>query len=331
MCLCGCEVKELENRDFVLQMLIDGNSEYNCQLGVAEFSQQKNNTSISMEYLYGSGPTLVNALEKINRNSSKGLYFAHTQICVLSLDALKNDNTLKELIALSENNNQLNRRILLMATDTPQAFSFDEEGYIFDFVNSYYQDNSKYKNRNVMSDLGRVKKQLLENNCCIIPIIHIENENITIDRCGLINNYSLLQEITQQQCEDIMWLMGVEKPESFFQVMNNKVAVKLKQTGIDKKAYEDKLVINIKAQAQVLEDISQQYVNNEKIKAEIENKLKNRLEDTFSFLQKDLRVDCIGIKELYLKNNYGVYMNNRDNIDDFIYNLPVEINISVDI
>lgn len=71
-------------------------------------------------------------------------------------------------------------------------------------------------------------------------------------------------------------------------------------------------------------------MRNKDIENKTEEELKKQLYSCLSFLQKECKTDCIGIKELYRKNNYGVYLNNRDNIDEFVNNLPVEINIQVD-
>lgn len=330
--LCGCEIKELENRDFVLQLLIDKKSEYSCQVGVAEFSSQEGDSLVRMNFFNGSGQTIANALEEINSNSSGQLYFGHTQLCIISVDALKNEETLKELIDLSERNQELNRRILLTATDTPTAFSQDNKGEIYALVKEYYSGNSNYKNRNIMLDLGRVTKQLLETDNCIIPILHKEEENISIERCAVINNYTYVGETTKQQSKSIMWLTEYEKPEDVINIRVNNIpaVIRLRQTGIERIAYKDKLVINIKAQGEVYEYILGKGLRNKDIENMTEEELKKQLYSCLSFLQKECKTDCIGIKELYRKNNYGVYLNNRDNIDEFVNNLPVEINVQVD-
>lgn len=105
-----------------------------------------------------------------------------------------------------------------------------------------------------MLDLGRATKQLLETDNCIIPILHKEKEKISIERCAVINNYTYVGEAVKQHSKSIMWLTEYERPEDVINISVNNIpaVIRLRQTGLKRIAYEDKLVINIKAQGEVM-------------------------------------------------------------------------------
>lgn len=329
--LCGCEIRELEDRDFVLDFIVDKAENYICNVGVAEFSAQEGNSALTIEFLEDSGETIANALETINSNSSGQLYFGHTQLCLVSINALKSKETLTELVDLSERTTELTRRIIVLATDNPDAFKSDEQGKVYSFVNDYYSGNYKYKNRNLLMDLGRLTKQLIETGNAVLPIINKADEVVAIDECAIIKNNVFVGTLNQQQSKALIWLSDNEKAEDILNININDfvAAIKLKEKNIEKIPYEDKLVINILAEGEISGYALGKNVEDKEIKEKVEEKLETKINDTLKLLQKKYQTDCVGVGQLYKRNNYSVYLNNRENIDEFFCNLLVEVNVEV--
>lgn len=168
----GCDnVKELENRDYVMGIGIEKNeSSYNVITAISKLSKDKEKNSEEI-FLNSQGGSINEAIENINNDTKGDLYLGHNKILIL--DSKFDDYS--SLVDYSNNNNEIGRDTIIVKAENPiEAIKKgNNEDTTSKYVYSYFKGKESV-------DLGQLIDKFYNQKEIKIPEIKIENNSVII-------------------------------------------------------------------------------------------------------------------------------------------------------
>lgn len=167
--LTGCKnVKELENRDYVMAIGINKDKVYNITMAVANISDAEN---IAEDITEGKGNTLNEALANVNSKTKGSIYLGHNKAIILA----DNFNDYNEITEYASNNIELSRDSVIVKAKNPAEVIKSKNGKdsASKYIYTYFENKDKIDLDKLMdcynnnSPVNLPKAEIVEGNLII--------------------------------------------------------------------------------------------------------------------------------------------------------------------
>lgn len=168
--LTGCNnIKELENRDYVMALALEKNNDYNVTMAVSELSKENESIEFAVK---GHGKTIEEAIENANGKTKGSLYLGHSKVMILP----ENFTSYSELISFLRENIELSRGVVAVSTEKPShaIMSKNNGDYASEYIYTFFED------RRDKVDLNSIMDMYYEGNGIKLPKAVVENEKIIV-------------------------------------------------------------------------------------------------------------------------------------------------------
>lgn len=207
--LTGCyDNFDLEERSICTAMSIDYSEDEGYSIILSVPALEKEGEPLR-ELKTGTGKTIREAAEAVDRKSSKKLYFGHTRAVILGMGLLRNGQALEELTDYLKNNVQIDKNIILSAAYDPKAVMEADPGedrltgfYISDFYENG-KDEKTFINKENLLDL---LKEKAGQTAAAIPIISEENNAPAFSGIAILSGSKLKGVLAENAAYGFMWL-----------------------------------------------------------------------------------------------------------------------------
>jgi len=319
----GCyDYKEINNLAFVSGMgldLIDDKYQVTLFILEAEKSFGEGEAKINPKILEGTGLTISDALNEINKKMPKELYLSDLNILILGEDVIKSkDNYLNFFMASTTHD--MNPYVLL-ADNANKIYTFDEEEKHYNILNLQNILNNSHSQTSessllTMTDLFEQKYKKAKE--IIIPKVTINNESLVLKENIIIKNNEIISSLNEK--ETFMYhLVNSDIEEAIYTTdyKSDKVSFRITKENSKVKTFVKNNKASVKVDIALNVRISEASLDEkmENLKIHLQNELTNELNNFISKLQSD-KLDLFGFGDLFYKyhNNYFKTISNWDNV-----------------
>ncbi|MFI3231184.1 MAG: Ger(x)C family spore germination protein [bacterium] len=359
--LTGCYDKvELEERGLVLSMGIDKNLENNNFLItlsmpdiITSTSSNSNpedsssgSSSINQAIKIGEASTISQAINSINIDMIKNLYFGHTKVVLIGEEILKDEALLKQTIDFLERHREISRKVIILGTQNAKTILEavpNDEKMLGIYINDFYKNNSSYK-----IDLDYVIQKLLTSGDIAIPSISLSENNLYINNLYIIKNYMLTSMLDENSSKYLLCVLDENTlnnslTEISIDFNNINTGLVFLNSSINKTISQDlesnKIIINYNISSDV--NITEYSLGENILFDDNSNYFKLLEQQAEQFLCEqikssinqiwDLNADILDLKQYIYKNNFSLY--NQYNLDNSnIYdNILLEVSCNINI
>ncbi|MEI3162394.1 MAG: hypothetical protein V8S74_03145 [Lachnospirales bacterium] len=169
--LTGCKnVRELENRDYVMAIGIDNKNGYDLTMAIADLTDEDNQKE---NITSGKGKSLKETIENINVKTKGNMYLGHNKAIIISDDF----NNYDELINYASKNIELSRDSVIVKAKNPSEIiaSKNNNDSASNYIYSYFDRTDKV-------DLDKLMDYYNNNSNIVIPTVSIENNKLIITK-----------------------------------------------------------------------------------------------------------------------------------------------------
>lgn len=304
------------------------------------------------ETFYGSSTNLATRYDK-------QLNFGHLKVVVLSEEVMREEHLFREILDALERDPFINRRLYMLMTSDTAKEVLEVEPQSNPITGKFLADLLKNKGRPARSGSGimaDIYKDLHWRGNTLIPRIIPGVEDIKVAGYGVIKNFEFQGWLGEIDTRSMEIIQGSARPEGIkfrhpakdhasgekgdhdYHVIPVELAYlssKFHLIGKDKNAI--KVVIEIKTEGTVEEfyfEPKESLLDPKIIKdfdKEICKKLKNELYGTVEKLQKDFKVDVLGIDNYLSKHHPKLWREVEDDWDEIFPTIDIVIDTSTNI
>jgi len=212
----GCwDAVELQNRGFVLSIAIDrgkkAEDHFIVHLTLPNVAALANQDGESKKdsVKTASGPTLAAAMKQEDSLTSEKITIAQAKLVILALDVLHDETMLRETLDYLERNQEVNRRILLMATtsNTKKVLAAKTTGnpMLGLYIAEFYKTAASGAGATFRQDLDKFLFDM-ENGCGLLPVIIAEkDDDIKIGGSVLVTGGKAVKTLNEQETRGYLW------------------------------------------------------------------------------------------------------------------------------
>lgn len=340
--LTGCFDKtELENSSFVLAVGFDKDS---VSLGFPEVSNDGGGSEESKgdkkdkNVLTAKGLNTAYCIDEIDGCLTGELDLSQAKVCVIGNDVLKDEKRFKEVIDYAERNNEISRRVIVLAAEDKSSDILNAKSSQSEmpglFAADFYNNNVKNTDYTFKKDLQEVITDILETGMTVIPQVYSKDDELKLEGAVVIKDYSLKGVLNDKETR--CYTLLTQKEFGGFINAEEKgvnISAKVKDKKISAVISEDLdgLVINVKANitGEIYEN-SKLY-SDEYIQSVLSEKVSEDITDCFELFMKKFKIDAIGINELCKKKYPNIYSKYKDNWNETFVKMKVNVKTDVKI
>ncbi len=361
--LTGCYDKvELEERGLVLSMGIDKNTEngnFIITLSMPDIitstssdsnpedsSSSGGSSNINQAIKIGEGATISEAINSINIDMIKNLYFGHTKVVLVGEEILQDEALLKQTIDFLERHREISRKVIILGTQNAKTILEavpNDEKMLGIYINDFYKNNSSYK-----IDLDYVIQKLLTSGDIAIPNISLSENNLYINNLYVIKNYTLAGILDEESSKYLLCVLDKNTlsnslTEISIDFNDINTGLVFLNSSINKSVAQDlennKIIISYNIDSDV--NITEYSLGENILFDDNSNKLNLLEQQAEKFLCEqikasinqiwDLNADILDLKQFIYKNNFSLYnqynLENSNIYDNVLIEVSCDINI----
>ncbi len=343
--LTGCYDKvELENRAFVISVGIDKGKDkrFNVILDIPDLKKDSERTNISLSE---SDDTIYSAMNEVDANISKKIYYGQTKFVVIGNDILENDILFREVVDALERNTEISRKIVVLVSDKKAEEilkgEVEEKSMVGNFISDYFM-NYETKSRKIFKQsIEDVVSQLRNSSSAIIPKITLEDKKIRIGGAVVMKDYKKVGILGEESLNGYLFFKDLAKGTSIlseFNGINIPIKITKAETNIECSEKDGQLIcdIDIACEGKVEEYIfGEKGLGNENEKAKLEKQFEKIITDDIFALNdkfaKDFKVDGFGIQEILRKYNFEIFKKYENEIEEKIREILLRPKVKIEI
>lgn len=296
--------------------------------------------TFSVEESVGTNMTM--AIENLNMEFSRQLFFGVTKIILIGENALKNPVILRKLMDFIEREPDMGREALIAVVKGKTA-GLTAIKPKFEKVFAAYMNGVLENSGRMFSGLSLPINEFLSNirenkGNAVMPVAEIVGDRVSIKKLALVKDYKLLSYVDTKYIRPYSIITNELKDgEIIVPYKNDNVSLKISSsnTSVNLVPKGNKLEykIGVKIEGDIDNYIFDESIGNEKsindIKDKIKDSIKNELDKTTSYFQNDIGVDYLKLGDYTKKHNYKLYKKYENNWDQEFKKAKIEYDVQI--
>lgn len=352
--LTGCwDMIDISNRIFPYTVGYDLNNEDGDKFKIAFTYPNlnalgKNASSDEMVYLAStSANSIFQAMHKLATELQYPMYLKHLKVVALSEEVLREDDLIKEII------DGINRDFIANKNAQLMAVKESTEDLLVQAVEAKNQQvvggalytlllNEQKSNHFTPITLGNLIEEMDINGAAVIPLAHVKNESIAVEGGAVLKEYGLIGYLDGMENRDLSLLTNKLKDIGVdFDYEGSNLSLMITETKTKRKLVERGENLKVRLEVlmeghihsytleegreidseEVLEDMQKQAADMEK----------KHLEKTIEKVQKELKVDLLGIGDYIGKFHPGFWKEIEKDWERIYPEIEIEVAVKVEI
>ena len=288
------------------------------------------------------GESSFETSRQLSTRSDKKMFFKHMKTVIIGEELAKNSDYLKEQLDALERHTQIGRKLNLMIAqgtakeiiNTEVELGGDIGTYLSELV-SKTPDTARYN----MLTFGALLESLHTSGNALIPRVVPKGDTVKVAGSGVIKDFKLIGWLGELENRDVMFV----KDEFTSDVITVRVKdipipylITYSSTSKEVKVEDEKIkfIISIEMEGDILQYKlgEESDVLEEKFFNSVENSVKQQLEreisSTINKIQKEFKVDILGVGDYLSKRKPKLWKNFKDNWEEIFP--TVEMIVKVD-
>lgn len=344
----GCWDKiEIDDRAFVLGIVIDsqgpGNPDKIRTIFYAPIPSKLAGGEVDAYTVVESqGDNMPTAIENLNMQFSRQLFFGQTKVLLIGESALKDGEILRKLMDFIERDPDMGRE-MLVAVVKGEAKALAHVKPKFEKVFASYMSGIFNNSARVSSILSLSINELLlklrENKgSAVIPVAEVVGDQVKVRQLALIKDYKLVSYLDNQYLRPFsIFTDKLKDGQIEIPYMNNNVTLNITSSNrrLHLKSFGGNLEYNMQVRLECdvdnyvfQEDLFEKNRIND-IKDKLSSKIKAGLNKTLDYFQNEAGYDYLGIGEYTKKFHYNVFKQYEANWEDEFKKVKINYDVQI--
>lgn len=359
--LVGCWDKvEINDRAFVSAIGID---KYEKEGGLELKKSNRNRFTITFVFtnvkalrkgggdekprfiLSSMGQNVFYVSNMLTTRSNKTMFFGHTKAIIIGEKVARDSETFKEVIDGLERTHEIGRKVNIFISQGEAKKTIEVEPSLEPVTGTYLSGVMEAKERSsrfTPKTIGDIMISLHDCNCALIPRLIPDNKEIKVAGAAVIRDFKLVGWLGEIENRSIMFITDKVTSDDL-DIIDDKITVSYAIT--DSVAKKTGRMENGEIKVDIfisLEGVLQQYkleTGNDvlddklmkRLEGLIEDKIKREVEGTIKKLQKEFKVDVIGIGEYLSKFKPDIWDKVKDDWRDVFPEIKIDVNVKAKI
>lgn len=277
----------------------------------------------------------------------QGLYFSHMKVLIIGEDVAKNSDMLKEILDSVERNNTISRKINVMVTKgTAKEILNVESQYELDiglYLSNIFEASTQTARFNPLT-LGELLVDLHIEEDALMPRVSPGEKDLKVAGSGVIKNYKLIGWLGEVENRSVMFLLGRIKSDVVVVApFKDKIIIpyEITESKTKKTAQIEEGRLKVSFMIEMEGDLNQYIMDSpedvldDKVLKEVENSvekyLKTKILETVEKLQKEFKVDLIGVNEYLSKFKPDIWAEVEGDWETLFPDIEIEIQVDAKI
>ncbi len=271
------------------------------------------------------------------------LFFSHMKILVIGEDVAKNSDMLREILDSLERNYAISRRIhVLVAKGTAKEILNVDSQYEADigiYLSRIFENAGDTAIFNPLT-LGDLLQNLHDEKNALMPRVAAGEDDVKVSGSGVIKNYKLIGWLEEIENRSVMFLKDMIKSDLIVVTAtedNILVPYEVTQSKTDKNAKIEDGRIKVRFMIEMEGDLRQFKMDRpedvlddkflKKLESVIESYFKTQIENTVKKLQKEFKVDVIGVNEYLSKFKPDIWSQFKDDWENVFPDIDIQVEV----
>ena len=303
------------------------------------------------------GESLYNTSRLLTTRINSQVYFGHLSTIVLGETIVQDEHLFREILDVIERDALISRRVNLVISACPAQDVLKVESNLTpvtgDFIKMLFQ-NKERSSRSGIADMGSILKELHNSGNTVIPRITARESDLNIAGSAVIKNYQLEGWLGEIETRAIEIMKGRTKTvgysvhygeedvedtgayaHDFHVVSINSIFVPRKFDLVQDSPMELVIRVGVRGKIEQFYLDPHQDLLDRKIINRVEEKLARRiteeLEAVIDKLQKEYRVDVIGLGDYINKYHHDLWQNIEEDWTNIFPSIVIKVDTDVKI
>jgi len=303
MTLAGCwDRVEIESRAFAMAMGVDSSDdEFTFSVIKAHTDNDENENG---ENTSANGQTLVEAMHRLNAQSSQELFLGQTKSAVFSTNLLEDEQKFRQTVGLLESLAEVDRMITILATneDIPEVLNASptedaKSGY---YVVRFYRLAPKSGGLSFHQTLESMMADLRLTGDTLIPLIDDEG---TAAGAAVIKNLNMAGQLDGEELRGLLWAKSHACEEAVLGE-NIPMIVRRHRSSFRFNEKDGKLqcIIDVRIKGEI-----SRFWGDAPASLEYEQLIAEEIKKSVQLIQQELEVDALNLKRALQKKQRSLY------------------------
>lgn len=292
------------------------------------------------------GDSLYSISRSLTDRTSWQMGLGHLRVVVLNSDIVRNEESFRKILYEMEDNEFINRRVILTMTDEPAGDIINVNPEMNPILGRFISEIFTRKDRTPRApkgDISSILQDIHESGNTLIPKIVSGEKDVEILGAGIINNYEFVGWLDELDTTQVMIfkgeadIAGVTVPD--YKGINIPIDAQYKGTNL--RLVEDEDNIKIVAEVKAEGDIKRTYFEgtidalNPDVIKDIEkaacDTVKKQMESAIDNVQKEFKTDVLNIDRFLRQYHYDLWEEVRGDWDEIFPNIDIEVEVNLKI
>lgn len=337
----GCaEREEIEERGFVVGVAYDIVKEKDSNPIMEGTYQMVLPRKLTPQGSQSGGKNYINISEKddsvfgqirtITKKISRVLFFQHIQVLILSEDLLKKPYVLENILDIYFRDHEMRRNIRIFVSKDKAAELLKQDAEPENLPAMYIDMIADHATKNAEMieavRIGAVQEKITARRSFVLPILELTKQSVKMNGAALFRGKDnmMIGKLSGDQTLGLNCIIG-EKVGGFFTIREDDKLVTYEirkiRRNIDvsvQEATKPKFIIDISLDGTLAElhfSGNEQTMGEEKLKKYIANEMEKKIRNTIKTVQKEYKVDVLGLGEEYTRHDYKKWTQVEKNWD----------------
>lgn len=302
----------------------------------------KNTASDKLRFVMGSvGMNFFETTRELTTRLNRTLFFRHMKAVLIGEDVARNGDYLREILDSLERHEEISRK-LIIAVAEGRAKDVIEVEPVIEPVTGTFLSNVIGQNPSIarfnVENLNDILVSIHGTGRTLIPRVVPGKEEIKVAGSAVIKDYKLIGWLGELENRAVMFLRDQVKAE-IVNVVNEGIIVPFvitdSSTRKNVKIENDNIKVDFSIEMegyiqQFKIDVETPVLDNKVIKDiedKVENKLEREINGTIEKLQKEFKVDVIGVDEHLSKFKPDLWENIKNDWDNIFPNIRITASV----
>ncbi|MFI8708592.1 Ger(x)C family spore germination protein [Bacillus sp. NPDC077411] len=348
--ISGCsEREEIEERGFVVGVAFDPatNKEEKSETATTSYSRLIKGTyqivlpsSLTERDSKDGGKNYINInatadsvfaqIRIISKKISRSLFFPHIEVLIFSEDLLKKPFVLEDALDVFFRDHAMRRNIRIFVSKGRAEDILKQSAKPENLPAKYISMISNHAQKNAQMleaiRIGDLQEKMSANRSFVLPVLGLTRQGIKMEGAAVFRgkDKKLVGRLNGMETLGLNYIIG-KKVGGFFKIQRGNQQIVFEIRSMHRKIHpfltdptKPKFVIDVYlagALAEVYLRKDNKAMSDKEISKYLASEMEKQLQKTVKVVQKDLKVDVLGVGEYYKRKNYKKWIKVKKNWD----------------